>query len=231
MCGRLRRLRLRRLADFERIDPDRLGDVLELDRAQIAHGEIEPRLDLPIRLLGQTNSAGLGDTLQSGGDIDAVAHQIAVALLDHVAEMDADSELDATLGRKTGIALDHAVLHLDGAANGVNDASKLNEDAITRPLDDATVMHRDRGIEQIAPQPAQPRQRPLLVGTGKLAVSGYVRRQDGRELAGFRHGNTLNQARLAHCPQAQNRSLTKAARSDELSSACVSIIGKSDLPA
>ena len=53
----------------------------------------------------------------------------------------------------------------------------------------------------------------------------------GDELAGFCHGNTLNQARLAHCPQAQNRSLPKAARSDELDSACVSVIGKSDLPA
>jgi hypothetical protein len=30
--------------------------------AQIAHGEIEPRVDLPVRLLGQTNGTGLGDT-------------------------------------------------------------------------------------------------------------------------------------------------------------------------
>ena len=37
-----RGLRLRRLADFERIDPDRLGDVLELGRAEIGHGEVEP---------------------------------------------------------------------------------------------------------------------------------------------------------------------------------------------
>jgi hypothetical protein len=46
--GWLGRFRLRRLADFERIDPDRLGDVLELGCAQIAYGEIEPRLHLPI---------------------------------------------------------------------------------------------------------------------------------------------------------------------------------------
>jgi hypothetical protein len=42
--GRLGRHGLRQsgLADFERIDPDRLGDVLELCRAEIADGEIEP---------------------------------------------------------------------------------------------------------------------------------------------------------------------------------------------
>ena len=69
---------------------------------------------------------------KSRGDIDAVAHQVAVALLDHIAEVDADAELDAALGRKAGVALDHAVLHLDGAAHGIDDASELNEDARRR---------------------------------------------------------------------------------------------------
>ena len=71
--------------------------------------------------------AGLGDTFQSRGDIDAVAHQVAVALLDHVAEMDADPELDAPLRREAGVALDHAVLHLDGAAHGVDHAAELDQ--------------------------------------------------------------------------------------------------------
>jgi hypothetical protein len=51
----------------------------------------------------------------------------AIALLDHVAQMDADAELDATLRRKTRVALDHAILHLDCAANGIDDASELND--------------------------------------------------------------------------------------------------------
>ena len=42
-----RGLRLGGLADFKRIDPDRLGDVLELGRAEIADREIEPPLHLP----------------------------------------------------------------------------------------------------------------------------------------------------------------------------------------
>ena len=61
-------------------------------------------------------------------------------------------ELDATLRRKTRVALDHAILHLDCAANGIDDASELYEDAVTRPLDDAAVMHGDGGIDQIASQ-------------------------------------------------------------------------------
>jgi hypothetical protein len=42
---------------------------------------------------------------ESRGDVDAVAHQIAVAFLDHVAQMNADVELDAALGRQPRISL------------------------------------------------------------------------------------------------------------------------------
>ena len=52
---------------------------------------------MPIGIFGQTDGAGGGDALQSRGDVDAIAHQIAVALLDHIAEMDSDAELDAAL--------------------------------------------------------------------------------------------------------------------------------------
>ena len=81
-----------------------------------------------------------------------------------VAQMDADAELDATLRRKTRVALDHAILHLDCAANGIDDASELYEDAVTRPLDDAAVMHGDGGIDQIASQRSEAGKCPLLVG-------------------------------------------------------------------
>jgi hypothetical protein len=41
---------------------------------------------------------------------------------------------------------DHAILHLDCAANGIDDASELYKDAVTRPLDDAAVMHGDGNL-------------------------------------------------------------------------------------
>jgi hypothetical protein len=45
-------------------------------------------------------------------------------------------------------------------------------------------MHSDGGIDQIAAECAQPRKRALFVGTGKLAVSGYIRRKNCREFPG-----------------------------------------------
>ena len=145
--------------------------------------EVEPRPDLPIGILRKADRAGRGDALQPRGDIDAVAHQIAVALLDHVAEMDADAKLDAALGRQAGIALDHAVLHLDGAAHRVDHAAELDESSVAGALDHATVMHGDGGIDQIAAQRPQPRQDAILVRAGEPAVADDVGRQDRRKLS------------------------------------------------
>jgi hypothetical protein len=134
---------------------------------------------------------GFGNAFQSCGDIDTVAHQIAVALLDHVAEMDADPELDAPFRRQARISLDHAVLDFDGATYGVDDASELKKDAISRPLYDAAVMQSDGGIKQIAAESPEPRKCPLLVGPSKRAVSGHVRGENGCEFPSLWHDSTL----------------------------------------
>ena len=186
---------------MQRINSDRFGDVLELGRTEIAHGKIEPRLHLPIGVFRETDGAGLRDTFQPRGDVDAVAHQVAVALLDHVAEMNADAELDAALGRKAGVALDHAVLHLDGAAHGVDHAAELDETSVAGALHYAPVMHGDGRIDQIAAERPQPRQCAILVRAGKPAVSDHIGRQDRREFPGLGHDSaTMGSATAGFCP-------------------------------
>jgi hypothetical protein len=81
---------------------------------------------------------------------------------------------NATLRLEASIALDHAVLDFDGAANSVHNASELNKDAIARPLDDAAVMESDGWIDQIAAERAHPRKGALFVGAGEPAVADYV---------------------------------------------------------
>ena len=139
-------LRLGGDADLQRIGPDRLGDVLELRRTEIGYSEIQPALDLPVGVLGQAYRPGRGDPLEASSDVDAVAHQVAVALLDDVAEMNADAKIDALAGRDARVALDHGLLHFDGAAHGVDHTAELDDAAIASALDDPAVVHRDRGI-------------------------------------------------------------------------------------
>src|ERR1700678_1009727 len=149
-CDLLRRRR-RGDADLERINPHRLGDILELGLAEIGDGEIEPRAHLAVGVFRQTDRTRLGDAFQPRGDIDAVAHQIAVGLLDDVAEMNADAEYDAPLRRQAGVALDHAVLDFDRAAYGVDDAAKLDEESVAHSFHDPPAVDVDGRIDEIAP--------------------------------------------------------------------------------
>ena len=161
---------------------------LSCGRAEIADRQIEPTLHLPVGVLGKADCARLADTLQPRGDVDAVAHQIAVALLDDVAEMNADAELDAALRRQPGVALDKAVLDLDRAAHRVDHAAEFDEASVAGALDDATMMHSDGRIDQVAAQRAKSGERAILVGAGEPAVADDVRDQDRRDFPGLAHG-------------------------------------------
>ena len=162
-------------------------DIFERRRPEIGDGEVEPPLDLPVGLFGQADRTGLGDPLQPCSDIDAVAHQVAVALLDDVAEMNADPEDDAAILGHPGVALDHGVLNFDGAAHCVDDAAELDDRAVAGALDDAPVMHGNGRVDQVAAQRSQPRQDAILVGAGKTAVTDNVRANDRRKFPGLAH--------------------------------------------
>ena len=101
--------------------------------------------------------------------------------------MNSNAELDAPLGRQAGIALDHAVLHFDGATHSVDHAAELDEAAVSGAFDDAPVMRVDGGIDQIAAQPAKPRQRAILIRSREPAVANDIRDQNRRDLPGSRH--------------------------------------------
>ena len=90
--------------------------------------------------------------------------------------MDADAELDATVRRQTGIALDHAILHFNGATHSVYHAAKFDKGPVPGALHDAPLVHGDSRIDQIAAQRPQPRQRAILVRAGELAESDHISR-------------------------------------------------------
>ena len=124
--------------------------------------------------------------LQSRGNIDAVAHQIAVALFDHVAQVNSDPKLYSALGGHTGVAFDHRVLNFHRAAHGVDDATELDQSAVAGALDDAAVMESDGRIDQVAAKRPELGKRAPLVGADEPAVANDVGHQNRREL-------------LAHC--------------------------------
>jgi hypothetical protein len=138
-----------RLPDLQRIDPDRPSDVLELRRPEISDRHIEPAAHLAVGVLGQTDRARRSYPFQSRGDVDAVAHQVAISLLDHVAKMDADAEIDATIVRHANVTLDEALLHLDSATHRFDHAAKFGDESVASALDHPPVMGDDGRIDQV----------------------------------------------------------------------------------
>jgi hypothetical protein len=153
-----------------------------LGRAEIADLEIEPSLDLPVGLLREADRAGLGDAFKARGDIDAVAHQVAVAFLDHVAEMDADPKFDALVRRDPSVALDHRPLDFNGAVHCVDHTAEFDDAAVAGALDDASVMHRDGRVDQVAAKGPKASEDSILIGSGKPRIADHV----GHQAASFR---------------------------------------------
>jgi hypothetical protein len=110
----------------------------------------------------------ISNSVKSRCYVDAVSHQVAVALLDDIANVDADTKLNPPIRWKARVALEHTVLHLDGAAHSIDHASELDEDSISCPLGHATVMHSDCKVDEITLERPQARNCPFLVGTASL---------------------------------------------------------------
>ena len=75
------------------------GDVVQSLLAEIAEGHIELSGGVLLDPRRDAHAARFGERFEAGGDVDAVAENVAVSLDKDVALMDADAKLDALLRR------------------------------------------------------------------------------------------------------------------------------------
>jgi len=129
----------------------------------------------------------LSDPFQSSGDIDPVAHEVAVVLLDYVAQMDADAKLDAAVFRNARIAFNHGVLHLDRTAHRVDHAAELDQRPVAGALDDPAIMHGYRRVNEIAAERPEPGQRAIFVRAGEATETDHIGGKYRREFPFFDH--------------------------------------------
>src|ERR1700733_15414393 len=101
--------------------------------------------------------------------------------------MNADAKFDPLFRRQADVTLDHAGLHFDRAAHGVDHAPELDDRAVAGSLDDAPAMHRDHGVNEIAAERPQAREDTILIRACEPAISHDVREQDRRELSVLAH--------------------------------------------
>jgi hypothetical protein len=88
--------------------------------------------------------------------------------------MNAEPKLDPPVFRDACVPLDYSVLHFDSAAYGVNRATELDYRAVTGTLNDASVMSGYCRVDDIAAEPSEACECPVLVGAGEPAVANDI---------------------------------------------------------
>jgi len=92
------------------------------------------------------DTARLSQSFKARRDIDPVAKDI-VALDDDVALVDTDAKLDPALGRQRRVAIGERRLHLGRTAERIDDARKLDQQAVAGGLDDSAPVLGDLRID------------------------------------------------------------------------------------
>src|SRR6201997_865901 len=120
------------------VDPDRAGDVFDLLFTEILKDKGQPVAHLVMNRIGDEHPAGIGQGLDPRGDVDAVAIEV-VALDDHIAEIDADAQIDAlsapTPVSRSGIACCTATAQRTASTTLANSTSIPSPVVLTmRPL-------------------------------------------------------------------------------------------------
>jgi hypothetical protein len=113
--------------------PQRASYVLDPLLPCILEREIELVAHLVTYDAIDADPARLGQSFESRRDVNTIAIDVA-AVLDDVAEIDPDTELDAPLLRLSGVTLGHLVLNFNGATYRIDNAGELNQEPVAGRL-------------------------------------------------------------------------------------------------
>ena len=150
-----------------------------------AIGELQRRKPVPDLLVhrsGDADAARRGELLEPRGNVDAIAEQIITGG-DYVAHVNCDPQRKATInigalsrGRKR-------LLDPHRAADGLDDARERSQQAVTRGLEHAPAMLRNRRINNGHAETLESGERGFLVGPREAAEPGDIGDKDGGEAA------------------------------------------------
>ena len=129
---------------------------------------------------------GSARAFEARRDIDAIAKDVAI-LDDDVADIDADTKLDAVVGEYTVVAPGHLALHLDGAAQRIHHTAKLDQQPVAGGFDEAPLVLGDFRIEEFAAQRLEAFEGAALIGADQPRIPRHIGREDRREPADLGH--------------------------------------------
>ncbi|MFO0997764.1 MAG: hypothetical protein U1F33_13870 [Alphaproteobacteria bacterium] len=157
------------------------GDVLHFALAHILEGKSQLVAHLVPYDAAHPDAARLSERFETSRDIDAITVNVA-ALDDHVADVDADAELDALTLRDICVPRGHPSLDLNGAGDGIDDARELDECAIAHQLDDPPAARCDRGVDEVPAVGLEALERADLVLAHEARVAHHIGSEDRGKL-------------------------------------------------
>jgi hypothetical protein len=132
------------------VDPHRSGNVFEALLAQILERKAELTRYVLLHASRHTDAARIGQAFQAGRDVHAVTENVAV-FDDNIANIDAYSKFDASVGGGLGITLSHNVLNLSRTPYGIDHTGELGQQTVPGGFDDAPSMFGDLRVDHVRP--------------------------------------------------------------------------------
>jgi hypothetical protein len=146
--------------------------------SQILEDKGQPVTDVVMDGIGDEHPAGIGQGFDPRSDVDPIAINV-VGLDDDVAEIDADTQLDAIVRLDAGVPRGHPLLHFDRAAHRIDDAGKFHQHAVAGGLDNAAAVLGDLRIEELAAQRFEAFVRAFLVRPHQPRIPRDISGEDG----------------------------------------------------
>jgi hypothetical protein len=174
--------RPRTASEIHHVSDDRPSDILDPLLARVGERDVEAAVHLVAHGLRHADAAGRSKRLQPGRDVDAVAEDV-VAFGDHVAEVDADAELEPVVCRRQRIAAGERALDRNGAAQRCIGAAELGQEPVTGRFHDAAAIRGNGRIDDLAAHRAQARERARVIVFHLGAEADDVGHQHGGQPA------------------------------------------------
>ena len=152
-------------------------DVLDLSLAAVLEIGFDLAFDLAVDLAGDQDAAGIAQRFEPGGDVDALAIDVAAILDDDVAHVQPDPQLE-----RAGCAA-HVALDRHRAAQRRDRAGKFCQKTVTRGLDQASLPLGKPLLDHLAPQLADARVGAFLVALHLRRKADDIGSQNGRQFA------------------------------------------------
>ena len=120
-----------------------LAHVLEDEVELAGHILLDPCRD--------ADAAGVGQRFEPGGNVDAIADNVAVVADRDLTDVDADPIFDPFRQGKTVVVRRHLPLHLARTAERVDDAGEFDQQTVPGDPDEPAMIGRNRRVHHLGP--------------------------------------------------------------------------------